>query len=217
MIVLQSPSGLSTRPAGAVYCVGRNYADHARELANPVPTSPLIFMKSPACIVPFEGALSLPVALGRCDHELEIAVRIGSDLVDVDEAAALGAISHMGLALALTRRDVQSVLKKKGHPWDLAKSFPGACPLTPLRPVEAIGDHSLRLTINGEVRQQGRCSQMIFSIGTLVAFLSRHMPLRAGDLLLTGTPAGVGPLHDGDVLVGFLDDEPLAELTVVRS
>ena len=210
---------LTRADVNAVYCVGRNYADHARELNNPVPSSPLIFTKSPSCIVPFAGELRLPESLGRCDHELEIAVRIGESLQDASPEAALGAVSHIGLALDLTRRDAQSVLKGKGHPWDLAKSFPGACPLTPLSPVSdpaSLRDRGLRLTINDEVRQVGRTGQMIFSIATLLSFLSHHIPLVASDLVLTGTPAGVGPLQDGDVLVGWLDGEALGRAVVRR-
>lgn len=210
---------LTRADVNAVYCVGRNYADHARELNNPVPSSPLIFTKSTSCIVPFAGELRLPQSLGRCDHELEIAVRIGESLQDASPEAALGAVSHIGLALDLTRRDAQSILKGKGHPWDLAKSFPGACPLTPLTPVSdpaTLRDRGLRLTINDEVRQVGRTGQMIFSIATLLSFLSHHIPLVESDLVLTGTPAGVGPLQDGDVLVGWLDGEALGRAVVRR-
>ena len=210
---------LTSADVPAVYCVGRNYADHARELNNPVPTSPLIFMKSPACIVPFADTLVLPAALGRCDHELEIVVRLRAPLRDADPAHALAAVGHMGLALDLTLRDAQSALKRKGHPWVLAKSFPGACPLAPLHPVEDVGrllDGRLVLTINGQVRQDGHVRQMIFPIATLLSFLSHRIPLRAGDLLLTGTPSGVGPLQDGDVLVGSLDGVVQGTMTIKR-
>lgn len=210
---------LTRADVNAVYCVGRNYADHARELNNPVPRSPLIFTKSRSCIVPFSGDLILPASLGRCDHELEIAVRIGRAVQGASPEEALDAVSHIGLALDLTRRDAQSALKGKGHPWDLAKSFPGACPLTPLTPVTDpadLRDRGLRLTINGEVRQAGRTGQMIFSIAALLSFLSHHIPLVESDLVLTGTPAGVGPLKDGDVLVGWLDDQALGQAVVRR-
>lgn len=210
---------LTPADVGAIYCVGRNYAEHARELGNAVPGSPLIFMKSPICIVPFAGEVVLPASLGRCDHELEIAVRIGAALQSADEANCLAAVSHIGLALDLTRRDAQSILKGKGHPWDLAKSFASACPLTALQPVAdpaSLTDRSLALTINGEVRQQGHTNQMLFPIGTLLSFLSHHIPLAEGDLVLTGTPAGVGPLQDGDVLVGLLDGEAAGEVVVRR-
>ena len=203
----------------AIYCVGRNYADHDRELGNAVPKSPLIFTKSITCIVPFDGDLHLPAALGRCDHELEIAVRVGAPLLEASPQQALEAVSHIGLALDLTRRDAQSALKAKGHPWDLAKSFARACPLTPMQPVtspESLQALTLSLTINGEVRQQGDVRQMLFSIGALLSFLSHHIPLVESDLVLTGTPAGVGPLHDGDVLVGLLNGEALGRTTVRR-
>ena len=209
---------LTPSDVNAIYCVGRNYAAHAAELGNPVSKSPLIFTKSRTCIVPFAGELSIPTALGRCDHELEIAVRLGSPLTAAAPAACLAGISHVGLALDLTLREAQSALKAKGHPWDLAKSFAGACPLSELLPAAGfdLTDLDLTLTINGEVRQSGHCCQMLFSIGDFLSFLSHRIPLVPGDLILTGTPAGVGPLAEGDVLVGMLCGVALAEGVVRR-
>lgn len=209
---------LTPADVNAVYCVGRNYAAHAAELGNAVPSSPLIFTKSRACIVPFAGSLSIPAALGRCDHELEIAVRLGAPLSAASPAACLAAVSHVGLALDLTLRDAQSALKAKGHPWDLAKSFAGACPLSPMQPIgdRDLADLDLTLTINGEVRQSGHCRQMLFPVGELLSFLSHRIPLLPGDLVLTGTPAGVGPLSDGDALVGLLCGEEVARAVVRR-
>jgi 2-keto-4-pentenoate hydratase/2-oxohepta-3-ene-1,7-dioic acid hydratase in catechol pathway len=210
---------LTPATVNAIYCVGRNYAEHAAELGNPVPGAPLIFMKSPSCIVPMDGEIVLPESLGRCDHELEIAVRLGAPLWRADAAAGLAAVSHVGLALDLTLRAEQDALKAKGHPWDLAKSFISACPLSPLRPVSdpaELADLDLTLTINGEVRQAGHVRQMLFPIGTLLSFLSHRLPLVAGDLLLTGTPAGVGPLRHGDALVARLCGEPVGSARIRR-
>jgi 2-keto-4-pentenoate hydratase/2-oxohepta-3-ene-1,7-dioic acid hydratase in catechol pathway len=209
---------LTPSDVNAIYCVGRNYAAHAAELGNPVSKSPLIFTKSRTCIVPFSGDLSIPASLGRCDHELEIAVRIGAALSEADPETCLAAISHVGLALDLTLREAQSTLKAKGHPWDLAKSFTGACPLSELQPVAGfdLNDLDLTLTINGTVRQSGHCRQMLFPIGTLLSFLSHRLPLVPGDLFLTGTPAGVGPLEDGDALVGQLCGAEVTRAVVRR-
>ncbi|MFT5679251.1 MAG: 2-keto-4-pentenoate hydratase/2-oxohepta-3-ene-1,7-dioic acid hydratase in catechol pathway [Myxococcota bacterium] len=209
---------LTPAKVNAIYCVGRNYAAHAVELGNAVPKAPLIFTKSRTCIVPFADDLSLPTSLGRCDHELEIAVRVGASLSEATPDACLAAVSHVGLALDLTLRAAQDALKARGHPWDLAKSFAGACPLSELQPAAGfdLADLHLTLTINGVVRQTGHCRQMLFSIGTLLSFLSHRIPLVPGDLVLTGTPAGVGPLSDGDVLVGMLCGAEAARATVRR-
>lgn len=205
---------------GSIYCVGRNYADHAKELNNPVPKEPIIFTKSPACIVPFEGKILLPLNLGRCDYETEIAIQLGTDLYQADQNQVLQAISNVGIALDLTLRDRQSELKAKKHPWDLAKSFVNACPLSRLRKVDRVTELEeleIRLEINGEVRQKGSTKQMLFSIPDLITFISQHIPLRSGDIILTGTPANVGPLNNNDYLVAFLNEEAIAEAEIIRN
>lgn len=204
---------------GSIYCVGRNYADHAKELHNRVPKEPIIFTKSPACIVPFEGKIFLPLNLGRCDHETEIAIQLGADLYEADGNQVLEAVSDVGIALDLTLRDKQSELKAKKHPWDLAKSFANACPLSKFRKLnhsKEIEELEIKLEVNGEVRQQGSTKQMLFSIQYLIAFISQHIPLRSGDIILTGTPANVAPLNNNDYLVAFLNGEAIAEAEIVR-
>ena len=204
---------------GSIYCVGRNYAEHAKELHNPVPTEPIIFTKSPACIVPFEGKIFLPLNLGRCDYETEIAIQLGTDLYQADLDRVLQAISNVGIALDLTLRDKQSELKAKKHPWDLAKSFVNACPLSKFRKVNHVTEIEtleIKLEVNGEVRQQGSTKQMLFSIPDLIGFISQHIPLRSGDIILTGTPANVAPLNNNDYLVAFLNGEAIASAEIVR-
>lgn len=204
---------------GSIYCVGRNYADHAKELKNPIPKEPLIFTKSPACIIPFEGKISLPLNLGRCDYETEIAIQLGTELYQADHNQVLEAISYVGIALDLTLRDKQSELKSKKHPWDLAKSFANACPLSKFSQVNhgsEIQDLNLRLEINGEVRQQGSTQEMLFPIPDLITFISQTIPLREGDLILTGTPAGVGSLYHNDYLIAFINGEAIAEAKISR-
>ncbi|MEB3181820.1 MAG: fumarylacetoacetate hydrolase family protein [Nostocaceae cyanobacterium] len=205
---------------GSIYCVGRNYADHAKELNNPVPTEPIIFTKSPACIVPFEGKILLPHHLGRCDYETEIAVQLGNDLYQAKPNQVLEVLSYVGIALDLTLRDKQSELKAKKHPWDLAKSFVNACPLSKFRPLnhgQEIEELEIKLEVNGEIRQQGSTKQMLFSIPDLISFISQHIPLRSGDLVLTGTPANVGPLKNHDHLVAFLNGEEIAQAEIIRN
>ncbi|NEP04162.1 MAG: fumarylacetoacetate hydrolase family protein [Okeania sp. SIO2G4] len=205
---------------GSIYCVGRNYADHAKELNNPVPKEPIIFTKSPACIVPFEGKIFLPLNLGRCDYETEIAIQLGTDLYQADLNQVLQAISSVGIALDLTLRDRQNELRAKKYPWDLAKSFVNACPLSQFRKlndVTEIEELEIRLEINGEVRQQGSTKQMLFSIQDLLCFISQNIPLRLGDIILTGTPPNVGPLNNNDYLVAFLNGEVIAEAEIIRN
>ena len=214
-------SALSLTPetVGTLYCVGRNYVAHAKELNNPVPSSPVIFTKARSTVCAMTGELTLPGALGRCDHETEVVIRIGKPLYQADEPQALSAISHIGMGLDLTLRDKQTELKQKSHPWDLAKSFINACPLAPLIPFDgsqALDKLAFSLLINGETRQQGNSADMIFNILGIITFLSAKIPLMPGDLIMTGTPEGVGPLHDGDQLELTLQGEVQAKATVVR-
>lgn len=192
-------------PLGKVVCVGRNYAEHAKELNNPLPTEPLLFIKPGSCVVPLEGGFSIPDDRGSVHYEAEIAVLIGKPLSRTpNEEEVLDAISGFAPALDLTLRDVQSKLKDKGHPWEIAKSFDGACVLAPFVPGDTVADLraiGIRLTINGEVRQDGSSAEMIFPIVPVIQEMAGHFNLQPGDVILTGTPAGVGPLNKGDELV----------------
>lgn len=192
-------------PLGKVVCIGRNYAEHAKELNNPVPAEPLLFIKPGSCTVSLEGGFAIPVERGAVHHEAEIAVLIGKPLsTRPNEEEVLDAISGFAPALDLTLRDVQALLKEKGHPWEIAKSFDGACVLAPFVPREAVedlGDLGIRLTLNGEVRQDGNSRDMVVPVVALIQHIVRHFSLLPGDVVLTGTPAGVGPLQPGDRLV----------------
>lgn len=192
-------------PLGKVVCVGRNYAEHAKELNNPLPTEPMLFIKPGSCVVPLEGGFSIPQDRGSVHYEVEIAVLIGKPLSrKPSEEEVLDAISGFAPALDLTLRDVQNKLKDKGHPWEPAKSFDGACVLAPFVPGDAISDLSdigIRLTINGDVRQDGTSGDMIFPIVPVIQEMAGNFNLQPGDVILTGTPAGVGPLNTGDDLV----------------
>ena len=192
---------------GKIVCVGRNYAEHAKELNNPVPKAPILFIKPASSAVPMAGNISVPEDQGSVHHELEIAILIGEQLSSATEEEVDGAIAGIGLALDLTLRDVQSELKEKGHPWERAKAFDGACPLSEF--IEAnefidLNSIELKLTKNDEVQQQGSSSQMLFPILPLIAEMSRHFTLNPGDVVITGTPAGVGPIEAGDSLVAEL-------------
>lgn len=192
-------------PMGKVVCIGRNYAEHAKELNNAVPTEPLLFIKPGSCVVPLSDGFQLLADRGEVHYEAEIAVLIGKPLSRNPNAEeVLDAISGFAPALDLTLRDLQSELKAKGYPWELAKSFDGACVLAPFVPGDAVADLTdigIRLEINGEVRQDGNSCDMINPILPMIQHIAAHFSLQPGDVILTGTPAGVGPLHADDELV----------------
>jgi len=191
-------------PLGKVVCVGRNYAAHARELNNPLPEQPLLFIKPGSCTVSFNQSFAIPNNKGAVHHEAEIAVLLGEPLSGkvTDEQIAKAIIGYAP-ALDLTLRDVQSELKAKGHPWELAKAFDGAYVLAPFVPASQITDWTdieIQLSVNGALRQQGNSGEMLWPVAPLVAFIAEHFSLQAGDVISTGTPAGVGALQRGDRL-----------------
>ncbi len=191
-------------PLGKLVCVGRNYAEHAKELNNPVPTEPLLFIKPGSCTVPLADGFAIPAERGDVHYEAEVAVLIGQPLSaqsTMDEVRA--ALIGFAPALDLTLRDLQARLKEKGLPWELSKSFDGACVLaafTPAAQVSDLTDIGIRLSINGEQRQDGNSRDMLNPILPLIKHMAGHFSLQAGDVILTGTPAGVGPLKVGDQL-----------------
>ena len=200
-------------PVGKVVCIGRNYLDHIRELNNAAPETPILFMKPATSLVGLDEPIRLPAGRGECHHEVELAVLVGQTLHDVDAATAHCAVAGYGIALDLTLRDLQNELKKKGHPWETAKAFDGSCPLSPFLQPEALADPQatdLMLRVNGEPRQQGNTRLMMIGIFDLLAYISTHFTLRPGDVVLTGTPAGVGPLRSGDQLVLGLAEHEFA-------
>ncbi|MGQ7959848.1 fumarylacetoacetate hydrolase family protein [Pseudomonas sp. SP16.1] len=192
-------------PMGKVVCIGRNYAEHAAELNNPVPSEPLLFIKPGSCVVPLDDGFAIPDDRGAVHYEAEIAVLIGKPLSSRPDAEEVrDAISGFAPALDLTLRDLQSKLKEKGYPWEIAKSFDGACVLAPFVPgdaVEDLADIGIRLTINGETRQDGNSRDMLNPILPMIQHMAGHFALQPGDVILTGTPVGVGALHKGDELV----------------
>lgn len=191
-------------PLGKVVCIGRNYLEHIRELNNAVPETPILFIKPATSLVQLADPIQLPTGRGSCHHEVELAVLVGRKLQNVDASTARQAVSGYGIALDLTLRDLQNELKKKGHPWELAKAFDGSCPLSPfLNPTGLPDPQAINLTlhINGKLRQEGNTGHMMLGIFDLMAHISNHFTLLPGDVVLTGTPAGVGPLQSGDQLI----------------
>ena len=194
---------------GKVVCVGRNYAAHAKELNNPVPDRPILFIKPGSAVVPMVPAFSIPTDQGAVHHELEIALLIGKRLRHASAAEADLAIQGIGLGLDLTLRELQDELKSKGHPWERAKAFDGSCPLSDFVDTRRVPDWSnltMCLKRNGMMQQQGNTAAMIVNIVGLLVEISRTFTLEPGDVVLTGTPAGVGPLKAGDYLQASLQD-----------
>lgn len=191
-------------PVGKAVCVGRNYAEHAKELNNPIPTEPLLFIKPTTSIVSSNGGFPIPHNQGAVHYEAEIALLIGKPLSGaITEEQAKEAIVGFAPALDLTLRDVQSKLKEKGWPWEIAKGFDGACVLTPFIPASTYRDLAnidIRFIVNGEVRQEGNSANMLTPIITLIQYITQYFTLLPGDVVLTGTPKGVGELNRGDRL-----------------
>lgn len=199
-----------------IYCVGRNYRLHAAELGNDVPTSPFLFSKPTHALVLANGQeIVLPADRGDVHHELELVVHVNKTFekgMRVDEV-----VDRLSLGLDLTLRDVQSELKQKGHPWLKAKGFKNSAILTADRPfpgVEGAQKVDFRMLKNGVEVQHGNISDMVFHLQELFDFTAEHFGLGEGDVMFTGTPAGVGPLHDGDHLEMFWGEERLGSCTI---
>lgn len=189
---------------GKVLCVGRNYAAHAKELNNPIPTEPVIFIKPNTTLQLLEDAILVPET--DCHYETELAVLIGETLTQACEAEVRSAIAAYTLALDLTRRAKQSSLKEKSLPWELAKSFDGACPIGRWISVDQFSDQiEFTMHQNGELKQHGYTKDMLNPIVPLISYMSQTFTLMPGDVILTGTPKGVGQLAVGDSLTFELD------------
>ncbi|WP_266157379.1 fumarylacetoacetate hydrolase family protein [Dyella silvatica] len=189
-------------PVRRVFCVGRNYADHAKEMGATVDKDTPMFFCKPADAVVTDGAdVPYPQATTELHHEVEWVIALGSGGRDIAVAHAQALVWGCGVGLDLTRRDLQAAVKAKGHPWDIAKGFDHSAPVSALRPVSAgmpQGDTVLRLSVNGALRQQAHLSDMVHSVPEIIAALSTLFELQAGDLIFTGTPAGVAALQRGD-------------------
>lgn len=192
---------------GKIVCVGQNYADHIKEMNSTVSAEPLLFIKTAICACPLEAGFRVPARWGSCHFETEMSVLIGARLDQASEAEAAQAVAGVGLALDLTLRELQAALKAKGHPWEKAKGFTGSAPLSAFVPPPAdLQAVSLQLRQNGQLRQSGNTAHMLTPVTQLLAYASQFFVLEPGDVLLTGTPAGVGPLVSGDELEARLGD-----------
>jgi fumarylpyruvate hydrolase len=205
-------------PVHRIYCVGRNYAEHAIEMGHdPNREAPFFFQKNPDTLVLSGGTFPYPDASKDVHHELEMVVALKSGGKDIAQDKALNHVFGYAVGLDMTRRDLQGEAKKLGRPWEVGKAFESAAPCSEIVPASAIGHPAhgaVWLKINGEPRQKGDLNQLIWKVPEMIAYLSGLFELRAGDLIFSGTPAGVGPVKRGDVLHGGVDGVGELKVTV---
>ena len=196
-------------PVHRVFCVGRNYAEHAVEMGHdPDREPPFFFMKPASAVVAGGGTLPFPSSTEDLHHEIELVVALREGGSDIDEGAALDRVFGYTIGLDMTRRDLQNRAKEMGRPWDMGKGFDRSAPMGTLCPAEAIGHPdagAIWLRVNGELRQEGDLAQQIWKVPETIAYLSTLVELQPGDLIMTGTPKGVGGVHRGDVLEGHIE------------
>ena len=192
-----------------IFCVGRNYTEHAKELGNAVPDNPVVFCKPDTALIRNNEPFYLPEFSNDIHHEVELVIRINKTGKKIQEKFASNYYSEIGLGIDFTARDLQTKLKEKGLPWELAKAFDGSAPLGEFVQISQMTTNGIHFSLkkNGHLVQQGHTSQMIFTFDQIVSFISQYFTLKVGDLIYTGTPAGVGRVDIGDKLEGFIDDK----------
>ena len=202
---------------GKVVCLGRNYREHIRELGNEIPERPVLFIKPATSIIRHGEKVVIPAYSHDCHHELELAVLIGKWGKNIPEDGAMDHVAGYGVAIDLTLRDVQSSLKEKGLPWEIAKGFDTACPLSDFVPAGQVPDpHDLHITlkVNGQLRQDSSTQRMMRRIPRIIHEVSAIFTLEEGDIILTGTPEGVGPVTSGDRLTADIEKVGGLEVSV---
>jgi fumarylpyruvate hydrolase len=201
-------------PVRRIFCVGQNYADHAREMgADPDRQPPFFFSKPADAVLATGQRVPFPTRTANLQHEVELVVALGAGGAGVAPAAAAAMIFGYAVGIDLTRRDLQAEAKKAGRPWDMAKGFDHSAPLGPLTRGLPPRRGAITLTVDGEVRQAGDLAEMIWNVADIIATLSTYVTLAAGDLIFTGTPAGVGPIQRGEKLRGVIAGIEPVEVT----
>lgn len=201
-----------------IICIGRNYAEHAKELGNQIPEEPVIFLKPETALLPEGQAMKYPAFTSQLHYECELVVKIAVSATEVAVADAGSCYHEISLGIDFTARDIQDNLKKKGLPWEKAKAFDHAAAVGRFIPKENLphpGDIHFYLNKNGQKVQDGRSALMLFPIDAIIAHVSLYFKLQPGDLIFTGTPAGVGPCVSGDRLEGYLENEKLLDVSLV--
>ncbi|WP_347158474.1 fumarylacetoacetate hydrolase family protein [Pontibacter chitinilyticus] len=200
-----------------ILAIGRNYAEHIAELKNEVPDEPVIFLKPDTAILRHNEPFYYPDYTKDVHHEVELLLRISREGKDIDKKFAHKYYDAIGLGIDFTARDLQAKAKAKGLPWALAKGFNGSAPVSEFLPLSQFPDlHniSFRLDVNGNTRQQGNSSMMLNTFDNIIAYISRFITLKAGDIIFTGTPEGVGPVQVGDRLEGYVEDKKLLDFEI---
>ena len=198
-----------------IICIGRNYVAHAHELNNEVPSEPMVFMK-PSTALNTSSELSIPAFTKNLHYELELVLQVGKEASSVEESQALDYIDAIGLGIDFTARDIQDRCKAKGHPWEKAKAFDNSASLSELKAIEGFKNKNIHFQLfkNKELAQDGRSDLMIFPFEKIISYCSSFFTLQKGDLIYTGTPAGVGPVGHGDVLEAYLEGELLLNVKI---
>lgn len=203
-------------PVRRIFCVGRNYEAHAREMGkDPTRELPFFFLKPSDTVVDSGARIAYPPETKNFHHEIELVVAIGKDGVDVPPEKALDLVYGYGVGIDLTRRDLQIAAREAGRPWDWSKGFDRSAPCAPLHQAQSVGHPKtarIWLAVNGAIKQDADIADLIWPVPDVISFVSRSMELKAGDLIYTGTPAGVGPLQPGDKVTGGIDG--LGEIAV---
>jgi acylpyruvate hydrolase len=200
-----------------IICIGKNYAAHAKEMKSELPSEPLFFMKPDTALIIRNQPFFLPDFSEEIHHEVELVIKINKVGKNIEEKFAHKYYQEIGIGIDFTARDLQAKCKEKGHPWEIAKAFDGSAPLgdfvnkEKLPKVNNIGFH---LNINGKTVQEGNTRDLLFSFDQIISYVSRFITLKKGDLIFTGTPEGVGPVHTNDRLEAFIGEEKLLELQV---
>lgn len=210
----------SSLPVGKILCLGRNYAEHAKEMQTSIPEVPVVFLKPATAIIHDGGKVVLPSISNDVHHEVEMVVVIGKNARNIDISKAYDCVAGYAVGLDMTLRDVQSEAKKKGLPWTVAKGFDTSAPISDAVESASIANpHELDITlrVNDKTRQSANTAKMIFRVDFLVSYLSSIFTLEPGDLIFTGTPEGVGPVHAGDVLEAELESVGTLRVTVASN
>lgn len=192
-----------------ILCIGRNYVDHANELKNAVPSEPVVFCKPDSAVLRNNAPFFIPAFAKEFHYEVELVIKINRLGKNIEEKFANRYYNEIGLGIDFTARDLQNELKSKGLPWEKSKAFDGSAVISEFVPINRypeIDNLPFRLLVNGEIRQSGNSNEMIFSFDKLVSHISKYFTLKIGDLIFTGTPAGVGPVLIGDRLQGYIKE-----------
>ena len=201
-----------------IFCIGRNYVEHIKELKNEQPDDPVIFTKPDTALVRNNNPFYYPDFSKDVHHEVELVLRISKEGKNIEEKFATKYFDSIGVGIDFTARDLQQKAKTKGLPWDIAKGFNGSAPLSdkfiPIAEFKNLADINFKLEVNGQLKQQGNTSLMLFPFGYIISYLSKFFTLKTGDMIFTGTPSGVGAVVPGDKLSAYIENDKLLEFEV---